>query len=361
MLGVGNEINDLSTSLYSAVLDGEPLQPILAAITQACGGVSAMTQVVHGPAPGTPAHGRSLLVETVNLDPALTTQYETRWAAHDPWLQAILTQPSGQLVEFDRLVAPRDLLRSPIWDELKPEALHCVGTMYRGPGEVTAFGFHRTRRQGPFTRDHVARAAHLAPHIRRALGGLLRLRRAGLPEAPRGGHLADSLAEVALPLATLDRRGRVTFANPAFEALRAAEPALAVAAGGILHLAHPGAAARLAAALAAGEGADIALPRPAGPPLRLVLAPSRGRGTLLQVIVPPRVETPAAILARRHGLTAAEAALLGAVLAGRGLRDHAAARGVSIHTVRAQMKSVLAKVGVRRQAELFLAAQRASA
>jgi DNA-binding CsgD family transcriptional regulator len=53
------------------------------------------------------------------------------------------------------------------------------------------------------------------------------------------------------------------------------------------------------------------------------------------------------------GLTPAEADVAHALVAGANVRDIADRRKVSIETVRAQLKAVFAKLGVRRQGELF--------
>jgi DNA-binding CsgD family transcriptional regulator len=53
------------------------------------------------------------------------------------------------------------------------------------------------------------------------------------------------------------------------------------------------------------------------------------------------------------GLTEAEADVARSLVTGASLRDIAAGRAVSVETVRAQLKSVFAKLGVRRQTELL--------
>lgn len=53
-----------------------------------------------------------------------------------------------------------------------------------------------------------------------------------------------------------------------------------------------------------------------------------------------------------YGLTPAEIAILGSVASGEDISGIAAKRSISIHTARTQLKSVMAKVGVRRQSQL---------
>lgn len=53
-----------------------------------------------------------------------------------------------------------------------------------------------------------------------------------------------------------------------------------------------------------------------------------------------------------YGLTPAEIAILGSVAGGADISGIAAKRSISIHTARTQLKSVMAKVGARRQSQL---------
>ncbi len=67
----------------------------------------------------------------------------------------------------------------------------------------------------------------------------------------------------------------------------------------------------------------------------------------------PRAAPPeTALLQQLFGLTAAEAALMSAVAGGERLHACAARRGVSLATVRAQLRNVFVKTGAATQAEL---------
>ena len=92
-------------------------------------------------------------------------------------------------------------------------------------------------------------------------------------------------------------------------------------------------------------------------PFPLVLGYSRN--CLLLTIVRERDTRDAdSIFAATHGLTLAEAAIAGGIADGLTPEELAAQRAVSIHTVRGQIKSVLSKLGVRRQAELVRMVER---
>ena len=57
-------------------------------------------------------------------------------------------------------------------------------------------------------------------------------------------------------------------------------------------------------------------------------------------------------LCSTFGITPAEARVLAALVEGQSPKQHAGAKGVSVHTVRSQVSSLMAKMGCTRQAEL---------
>ena len=63
------------------------------------------------------------------------------------------------------------------------------------------------------------------------------------------------------------------------------------------------------------------------------------------------------LLQRRFNLTEAEASVTLAIGEGRRLADIANGRGVSVHTVRNQLKSAFVKTHCRRQSEIVLLVQ----
>lgn len=100
--------------------------------------------------------------------------------------------------------------------------------------------------------------------------------------------------------------------------------------------------------LALGQGAavlHVAAQATAGP---------LGLTSVLLVITPADAggDIPTAALSSLFGLTPAEARLLGAMVTGSSVEAYAQHRGISVGTVRGQLKQVQAKTGARRQAEL---------
>jgi DNA-binding CsgD family transcriptional regulator len=104
---------------------------------------------------------------------------------------------------------------------------------------------------------------------------------------------------------------------------------------------------------------DLETSAPDGTLYRISLAPLMFQGRLFGIDQPSvvitiaRVEAAeAALRARLRNLTSAELALALAVARGSTLAGYARGRGISLHTVRAQLKVVFQKTGTHRQAEL---------
>jgi DNA-binding CsgD family transcriptional regulator len=186
--------------------------------------------------------------------------------------------------------------------------------------------------------------------------------RAAFPLAAAGGlapqpwEALDALDE---GLAVHDRPGRQVFANTALHRLAEAADGLQRAPGGAVLPTDPGALRllqRALAAAAAGTAVELAVPRRSGAPpylMRCSPVPGRSGWTVLRVADSAQRRCPSAVFLRAaFGLTQTEALLAVALCRGDSLAGHAAARGISIHTVRTQLRSLLGKTRTERQADL---------
>lgn len=118
--------------------------------------------------------------------------------------------------------------------------------------------------------------------------------------------------------------------------------------------------AALAQAPQAREPISVAIPDGRGGQVRLELASaapglSLGREALVfirmrhhEARTPPSVDS----LRSAFGITPAEARVLAALIAGQSPKQHAGVQGVSVHTVRSQLGSLMAKMGCTRQVDL---------
>ena len=215
------------------------------------------------------------------------------------------------------------------------------------------------------------RLAALTPHLRRAIAIVA-------AAAARGPDLATwaALDGFATGLMICGRDGGILFANRVAQSLAADQHGLAIRNGRMVIL-DPRAAERFAAALELATGSapgpedgrpqEFTAPRRAGgPPLVFVVTPLRSGSDLLDALAPPRAcvylldgqlggADPEALdrLRRQYGLTASEAAIAGALICGQTVQEIATLRGVSIATIRTQVKVVLEKTQSSGQADLF--------
>lgn len=168
-----------------------------------------------------------------------------------------------------------------------------------------------------------------------------------------------ALEQLDTGVIVLDRIGRVILANRAAERFASAV-GLGLGARTSVHAAAGVVRTMLDAVLSGGTGGSAAVGTPAGAVCRVTIAPFPA-GMLFGLNLLPRDRAPCALilitgqsttfpltdLQRLFGLTEAEAHVATAVASGASAREIAAARGTSVFTVRAQIRSVLEKTGAR--------------
>lgn len=222
--------------------------------------------------------------------------------------------------------------------------------------------FHAERRQidGPAHPDVIARLNRLRPHLARA--ALLSTRMS----LERVQAAASALGVIGIPGAILDRQGKALATNSLLDDLGSGT---IIDRPSRLTLANADADVRLQASLAAlNSGASDAvtqsIPVPASlehPPMVLHLHPVRGDArdifskAMAVLVITPVVghDAPAAaVIQGLFDLTPSEAKVASAVAAGLTVEAVAAAHNTSVITVRNQVRSIFAKTGLRRQADL---------
>ena len=198
-----------------------------------------------------------------------------------------------------------------------------------------------------------------------------RLLARSLARAEARGHLASAaLDRMAMGVVILDGEGRVAHINPAArrrlgsecgvtlqaDHLEFADPEIEKRLRVLRERQHPTSAEprRLASEL-------LRAPRSADrPPLDILavsldgldLAQGGAAMALFLSDADHASETPATVLQRLYGLTAAESRVAGEVLRGSGIDEAATHLGLKRETVRTHLKHVFAKVGTTRQADL---------
>ncbi|GAA4332059.1 hypothetical protein GCM10023144_21590 [Pigmentiphaga soli] len=287
----------------------------------------------------------------------------------NPYVAAGMSAPVLKVLADPDFMSADDYKRNPWYREfLTPwNVPHiCLTTLERQEDMLIGLAVVRSRRNGHITASQRAVFTAIAPHVRAAVRTQIALNN-------QGARLLNAAFEGLEMIAFVcDRHGRVQAMTPAAEELVGEAKALSLRLG---HLhAHSG---RIDRALA--NAIDFAASGPAAPGkprASTLVAPGTGPGGALvldvvrlpdmahDLMFNPRVliavrqvgatnRARVAMVARQaFGLTEAEADVAMRIAAGEAPDAIAAARGATVGTVRAQRKAVMAKLGVRRQAEL---------
>ena len=237
-----------------------------------------------------------------------------------------------------------------------------VATVIPAPsGDIMILHVERAFADGPVETDAVRALDALRPHLARA--SLLSARM----ELQRASAAAAALATLGLPGAVLGRLGRLMATNQLFDALiphvvQDRQPRLA--------LADRNADPLFADALASldGSGSDQrvkSIPVAAlndQPAIIVHVIPIRGvahdifaSASAIVVVTPvvPRDVPSAEVVQGLFDLTPAEARLAREIGRGKTVAEIAAVSGLSPGTLRTQIKAILGKTGLHRQADLL--------
>lgn len=240
--------------------------------------------------------------------------------------------------------------------------------------EVCALTVNRPRSKVRFSRDHLDFGERLRPHIRRAFDLTERLSDIGFLSPAADAALDQSPHAVFI----LNGGGRVRRTNRAADQLLARQMGLRLVEGR-LRATSAAVARRLEALIGAATTSDPSLRTGGSMALRVL-----GKRSPLSVTVAPvqaerspvfghapsaivtisdpdaQAELTVAQLRALFGFTPAEARVAMTLLGGATTRQAAERLGVSFHTVRHQIQSMLEKTGAARQADLLTLLTRAS-
>lgn len=366
----GFDRDRLIIGLYEAVGDTPCVATAIGEISAALSAVAAQALVIEK------ATGR-VLENVSHGGDVLDTRfedYDRYWRHRDPRFSAAARAP-GEILSDVAVIDPGVFERSAICNELLlPSGVRYTlfGNFDAGTELTLALAFMRPSAAGGFQDPEVQRVRSIRSHVSAAL-------RAHTLVATLSAERRDlraALDRVPSAIAILDARGRVRSAN------RAAEELLAKADGlttrhGVLSATRPADARQLAAHVAdavalatvrartsaRSNDPSLVVRRERGAPLVVALFPLFERsvgvvgGRVLAVIHDPDriVMLDPELVARLYGLTATEAELAVALVAGRSLTNFAAERGCSEQTARTHLKRVFAKTGFTRQPDLVRA------
>jgi DNA-binding CsgD family transcriptional regulator len=289
-------------------------------------------------------------------------------AARSRTTAALLEANRAGFVAEHEVMGEEEFLNDPLMVEWgTPAGLHrAAATAILVPGgDLAVFHLQRKIGQPRFGPADLARLDALRPHLARASMLAARWRLERLRAA------AQALELLGIPAAILDSAARVLTANTAIEAMDTHFQWLA---RDRLTLRDEAAAAMLNSACQRGSSSEgstgksfAAKGSPQATPIVVHVTPIGGRGRELfggglLLLAVSRTDTAAppdvSVIQGLFDLTAAEARVAAGLLEGASIQDLSRRHRVSTETIRTQVKSLLAKSGVRRQGE-FIAKLRA--
>jgi DNA-binding CsgD family transcriptional regulator len=295
--------------------------------------------------------------------PAMKEFVEAGWAARNTRMANGIRKG---LHLIPRFVTEKDYYDSP--EEMKRDPLHTeffwpngfgssAGTIVQMPhGDMLCFSLEKRVADGPVSATALRRLDNLRPHLVRSA---LLAARLGVE---RVRTAVDTLTQLGFAAAAVTDGGKALVANPAFEI----ESAPWTTRGNDRVALLDRSADRLlslALATISGTAGVRSIPlRGVDMAVRHVLhvIPVRGSANdvftgshaILVITTAIDREGSPALLQALFDLTAAEAAVARKIGAGKSLAEIASEGGRSLVTIRNQLKSVLAKTGCERQADL---------
>jgi DNA-binding CsgD family transcriptional regulator len=275
--------------------------------------------------------------------------------------RAFAARHAGFLTELD-IFTPDELDLEPVYrDYWRPQgAGWAVGTVIPIPtGENVIFVMTRRTERGPVERAIVQKLDELRPHLARSafLSARLQLERARIA--------SETLAALGLPALVFDDLGKVLAANHLIEALtdhirwRAQDrvslkdliaDALFRQAVTTLTMEHVAPVRSFAVRGADANAAMVAHVIPIRGVVRDIFMRCAGVLVVTPVTLPQA--PPVELVQSLFDLTPAEARVARSLSAGETVEKIASIGGVSLNTIRTQVRGVLEKTGCRRQAEV---------
>jgi DNA-binding CsgD family transcriptional regulator len=365
-------VGNLIERIYDAALEPRLWPDLISTLAKAFGGHAGSIEHEHAQS----ELGGGMVV---GLDTAIINQYFAYYASRNVLRRvddfAAKLRTFTPIITFDTDSLPKtDLAKTEFYaDFMRPIEMDSVMTMgLLGQGEsVTVLSVFRPPGRPGFDREERALAERLHPHLIRAF----RLGRKHADQLDANGALAAGLDQASQGLVVLDAEGRVAHVNAAAERLLA-EPGGLTVLGGRLSTANAADCDRLwqlirrALSTEGRVGGEMKLRRSAGrAPLLITVSPIGptrasllgGRpGAIVSLVDPDaKAGVSEAYLREDLGLTASEARIVHALVAGQSPAQIAEALGVSRFTVRSHLYHTFEKAGVSRQAELVALVSRA--
>jgi DNA-binding CsgD family transcriptional regulator/PAS domain-containing protein len=346
--------------IHDAALDPRLWTSVLRSVTEALGAVGAAYIVRNA------RTGRVDWANFLGPSAAFTSDYITRFAAKDPFSD-LLTGHEGTWMRLSEQLPEPELRRSEWYNDfvLKCGVRDIIAAQIGNTGAQTVvFGIHEGIGEKPLRTSHLKRLNRLLEPLGRAAEVQLRLRELGwksviaaraFDQVSTGVIVVDadgSVIEMNGLAERVVRRGDgLTIRHGALGAVRVFETAkLSAAIASATRPGAPAASGRILIGRRGGKRDYILTVSSLGVKLGFYSDPMA-----LIIVVDPEARCPKADdLSAYFGLSFAESRLAIQLMSGKALGAIAAESGASTATLRTQLRSILKKVKVERQAELLL-------
>ena len=373
-LRIDTEYDHLIGLIYQGALEQQPWQSALPALREALD-AQVVSLVLRPPSD----HDQGVILNSLRpnrgeaasalADPSdwEVSAYREQFFSLDPFVNL----PLDSVVALEDILPDKELMRSDYYlHYLQPiDLFRILGVDTAEPdGMLARLRFSRRRSEARFTRRDRKLLELITPHLRQAIRVYAKLNRM----TSERDVYAGAVSQLSVATIILDEQGRVLNTNAVARALLEQGDALSLR-GERLHIEGRDINKELQQALAniikaqqSGKASVVRalrVPRPAGgSDLGLVIRPvptsqwSEGQSSPCAAVFisDPDLQQPASqqILGDLFELTPAEANLAILLARGLSLAEVSSAQNISPHTARAQLKSIFAKTGVSRQAEL---------
>ena len=359
---MAHEPDQLIGGIYEAAVEPTLWPSVLERMCDAVGRASAFVITTHD------------FVDPVDVwlarfDPSCVDRRFRKYARPEgnPGVRAYTTIPPLRVLPRTVFLSDRQFLDHPCaQDVIGCQGLFhsCIATLERDADLLSSFAVLRPKAAGDFETAEIDLLQRLVPHLARAQRVHRQTAAARLHR--RQSERALDALDFGLILLAGDRR--ILFANQVATRLLQASDGLGQHQGRLRSCTNPALATLLANATGP-HGPRVAgaacLSRRGGrrplqiwaiplPRERIATVHLEPRADIALMLIDPerQPQIRPALFRTLYGLTEAEARLACGLLAGQRLEDYGAQAGITINTARTQLKSVFAKTGTDRQAEL---------
>jgi len=367
--GLAKTQAELIDSIYRTVQEPENWRPLLQELVAATASRSARLLVMNAPA------DQVISSIKLNIDDHYHRQYTDHFVNKCPWRPELRRLPPGRLYStYLHFSCPQpDFYRTEFFNDWarKQDIHHGIcGTIYRDSSRTVQLLIQRTCGQGHYTQSDTAFVNCLVPHMQHAFLIAEQLART----RARAEAITTAAGCEALPFLVLNKELKVIYKSPDAENLVANNPMLDVKKDKPLindefqqrrlnKLLRECMIAAETRSLQKGGG-NLAVPRPDGMDLQLLLMPLHpeipllvgdpGIYAALYLYDPEaRIHIDTGRLRGLYSLSQAEARVAAAMTSTQDSAGIARQCGISLHTLRSHFKSIFTKTQTHNRAELM--------